>query len=64
MPSGHRRRIKQAKFTYSSLGKAFERQVKTIEDQGEKNNKALQEHGKQLVEYSKEKEPSANSKQK
>ena len=64
MPSGHRRIIKQAKFTYSSVGKAFEIQVKTIEDQGGKNNKVLQEHGKQLVEYSKGKEPSAHSKQK
>ena len=31
---------------------------------GKKNNKVLQEHGKQLVEYSKEKEPSAHSKEK
>ena len=28
--------IEQAKFTYSPLGKAFEKQIKTIEDQGEK----------------------------
>ena len=28
--------IEQAKFTYSSLGKAFEKQTKTIEDQGKK----------------------------
>ena len=28
--------IEQAKFKYSPLGKAFERQVKTIEDQREK----------------------------
>ena len=28
--------IEQAKFTYSPLGKAFEKQTKTIEDQGEK----------------------------
>ena len=26
--------IQQAKFTYSPLGKAFEKQIKTIEDQG------------------------------
>ena len=30
--------IEQAKFTYSPLGKAFEKQTKTIEDQ-EKQNK-------------------------
>ena len=28
--------IKQAKFTYSPLGKAFEKQIKKIEDQGKK----------------------------
>ena len=33
--------IKQAKFTYSSLGKAFEKQTKTIKDQGEKHVDAL-----------------------
>ena len=30
--------IEQAKFTYSSLGKAFAKQIKTIDDQGEKIN--------------------------
>ena len=30
------RLIKQAQFTYSPLGKAFEIQIKKIEDQGEK----------------------------
>ena len=34
-----RRMIEQAKFTYSPLGKAFEKQIKTIEDQGKKTNK-------------------------
>ena len=43
--------IEQAKFTYFSLGKAFEKQVKTIENQGEKQIKALEDHGQQLVEY-------------
>ena len=33
--------IEQAKFTYSPLGKAFEKQTKTIEDQGEKQINAL-----------------------
>ena len=28
--------IEQAKFTYAPLGKAFEKQIKTIEDQGQK----------------------------
>ena len=32
--------IEQAKFIYSPLGKAFEKQTKTIKDQGEKQNKS------------------------
>ena len=35
--------IEQAKFTYSPLGKAFEKQAKTIEDQGKKQIKAIQD---------------------
>ena len=42
--------IEQAKFTYSPLGKAFENQIKTIEDQREKQIKAFEEHRKQLPE--------------
>ena len=34
--------IEQAKFTYSPFGKAFEKQVKTIEDQGKKQSDALE----------------------
>ena len=34
--------IEQAKFTYSLLGKDFEKQTKTIEDKGEKQIKAIQ----------------------
>ena len=34
--------IEQAKFTYSPLGKAFEKQTKTIEDQGEKQIRPIQ----------------------
>ena len=40
--------IEQAKLTYSPLGK--EKQIKTIEDQGQKQVKGLEEHRKQLVE--------------
>ena len=36
LPSDQQQIIEQAKFTYSPLGKAFEKQIKTIEDQ-EKN---------------------------
>ena len=34
--------IERAKFTYSSLGKAFEKQTKTIKDQREKQVDALE----------------------
>ena len=34
LPSNQQQIIEQAKFTYSPLGKAFEKQVKIIEDQG------------------------------
>ena len=37
--------IEEAKFTCSPLGKAFEKQIKTIEDQGEKQIKAIQDQG-------------------
>ena len=33
--------IEQVKFTYSPLGKAFEKQIKTIEDQGKKQTDVL-----------------------
>ena len=35
-PSNKQQIIEQAKFTYSPLGKTFEKQIKTIEDQGKK----------------------------
>ena len=34
LPSNQQQIIQQAKFIYSPLGKAFEKQIKTIEDQG------------------------------
>ena len=36
LPSNQQQIFEQAKFTYSSLGKPFEKQIKTIEDQGQK----------------------------
>ena len=42
LPSNQQQIIEQAKFTYSPLGKAFEKQIKTIEDQGEKQIEALE----------------------
>ena len=41
LPSSQQQIIEQAKFTYSVQEKAFEKQVKTIEDQGKKQVKAL-----------------------
>ena len=34
LPSNQKQTIEQAKFTYSPLGKAFEKQIKAIEEQG------------------------------
>ena len=34
LPSNQKQTIEQAKFTYSPLGKAFEKQITTIEEQG------------------------------
>ena len=45
--------IEQAKFAYSPLGKAFEKQTKTIEEQkieGKKQIRATEDHEKQLAE--------------
>ena len=36
LPFDQIRTIEQAKFTYSPLGKAFEKQIKTNEEQGKK----------------------------
>ena len=41
LPSSQQKIIEQAKFTYFPLGKAFDKQIKTIEDQG-KNKLRLQ----------------------
>ena len=46
LPSNQQQIIEQAKFTYSPLGKAFEKQTKTIEDQGQKQIKAIQDNKK------------------
>ena len=56
LPNDQSRMIGQAKFTYSPLSKTFEKQIKTTEDQGEKQIKALEKHGKQLVDFSSEKD--------
>ena len=42
LPSNQQQIIEQTKFTYSPLGKTFEKQIKTIEDQGQKQIGALE----------------------
>ena len=49
LPSNQQQIIQQAKFNYSPLGKAIEKQIKTIEDQGGKQIKAIQDNKKQLT---------------
>ena len=45
LPFNQQHIIEQAKLTYSPLGKAFEKQTKTIKDQGEKQIKSIQDKG-------------------
>ena len=52
LPSNQQQIIEQAKFTYSPLGKAFEKQTKTFEDLGKKQVKAIQD--KQIVNINKD----------
>ena len=49
MPFNQQQIIGQAKFTYSPLGKAFEKQTKTIKDHREKQIEAIQDNKKQLT---------------
>ena len=41
LPSNQQQIIEQTKFTYSPLGKTFDKQIKTIEDHGKKQVEAL-----------------------
>ena len=41
LPSSQQQIIEQTKFTYSPLGKVFDKQIKAIEDQGKKQVDAL-----------------------
>ena len=49
LPSNQRQIIEQAKFTYSLLGKAFEKQTKTIKEQGRKQIDAITDQNERLV---------------
>ena len=57
LPSDQCRIIEEAKFIHSLLGKAFQKQTKTIEEQGENQINVLEEHGKLLDKSSSKKEP-------
>ena len=46
-PSDQNSIMEQVKFTNSAVSKAFEKQIKTIEDRGEKQIKAMEEHERQ-----------------
>ena len=43
LPSNQQQIIEQAKFTYFPLGKVFEKQIKTIADQGKKQVEVLKD---------------------
>ena len=43
LPSNQQQMIEQAKFTYSPLGKAFEKQIKTTEDEVKTQLEALKQ---------------------
>ena len=45
LPYNQKQMMEQAEFTYSLLGKAFEKQTERTEDQGEKQIKAIQNQG-------------------
>ena len=49
LASNQRQIIEQAKFTYSPLGKAFEKQKKTIEEEGKKRIDAITNQNKRIV---------------
>ena len=46
LSSNQQQIIEQARFSYSPLGKAFKKQIKTIEGRGEIQIKAIQDKGK------------------
>ena len=49
LPSNQQKIVEQAKFIYSPLRKAFQKETKTIEDKGEKQIKAIQDNRTQLI---------------
>ena len=53
IPSDQKQLIEQIKFQYGPLWKALEKQTETVEDQGQKQVKAIEGHSKQLLKSNK-----------
>ena len=55
LPSNQQQMIEQTKFTYSPLGKVFDKQIKTIEDHGKKQFEDLENlkpiEGSKAIKY-------------
>ena len=51
MPSNQQQIIEQTKFPYSPLGKALDKQIKTIKEQGEKQVDAIKSYKKVTIDY-------------
>ena len=49
LPSNQRQIVEQATFTYSPLGKAFEKQRKEIEEQPKKQIKTVNDRGEKQI---------------
>ena len=49
LPSNQRQIVEQATFTYSPLGKAFEKQRKEIEEQPKKQIKTVNDQGEKQI---------------
>ena len=57
LPSNQQQIIEQANFTYCTLGKALEKQAKTIKDQGKKQIKTIEEESNKQIKNIKNKWP-------
>ena len=62
LPSNEQQIIEHAKFTYSCLGKAFDKQTKTIEDQDEKQIKTIEDQGKKQIDALENSKPKKETK--
>ena len=51
LPSNQRQIVEQTKFAYSPLGKAFEKQTNTIEEQGKNRQKQLKNNEKNKLKF-------------